>query len=189
MDEEPKLDENGTNGTREEGTGSHEDPEDIGPGDGEEKQRNDFDTVELGKEDGEGKDIGAGDSEDREGNDFETVDLDKEAEVDEKDEDDEIPDMSSLLPPTDVPTLSHLFISMLTNSTWQHLGLIPDPRTRKIEMDLKQAGLAIDIIEFLYEKIKDDMEKEISSGVEDLLANLRINYVTRSTKTPDEKKT
>lgn len=158
MDEEPKQDENGKNGTREEGTGSHEDPEDIGPGGSEDRERNDFDTVNLDKEDGE-------------------------------DEDDEIPDMSSLLPPTDVPTLSHLFISMLTNSTWQHLGLIPDPRTRKIEMDLKQAGLAIDIIEFLYEKIKDDMEKEISSGVEDLLANLRINYVTRSTRTPDEKKT
>ncbi len=138
MDEEPKLDENGTNGTREEGTGSHEDPEDIGPGYGEEKQRNDFDTVELGKEDGEGKDIGPGDGEDEGGDDFETVDLDKEAEVDEKDEDDEIPDMSSLLPPTDVPTLYHLFTSMLTNRTWLHLRVVADSTTRKAEIGITQ---------------------------------------------------
>lgn len=116
---------------------------------------------------------------------LEKFNLDEESdeadqELREEEGDREMPDMSDLMPPTDVMSLSHLFISMLTNSTWQHLGLIPDPKTKEIEMDLKQAGLAIDIIEFLFGKLRLEMEKEVASGIEDLLANLRINYVKKS---------
>ncbi len=93
--------------------------------------------------------------------------------------DEEMPDMSDLLPPTDVYMLSQLFVSMLGNSAWQHLGLIPDPKTQTIVKDLKQAGLAIDIMSFIFEKTKDDLEKDMAHGVQDLLTNLRVNYMTK----------
>jgi hypothetical protein len=89
------------------------------------------------------------------------------------------PDLSSLLPPTDVMELSQLFMSLLGNSAWQHIGLIPDPKTGKIEVDLKQAGLAIDIMSFIYEKTKGDIDKDMAAGIRDLLTNLRVNYVNK----------
>ena len=131
-------------------------------------------TDPIGPEGSAGEDEDPGSDAEPEG--FETVDLgDEEGEPDE-----EMPDFSDMLPPTDVMTLSQLFISMLTNSAWQFMGLIPDPKTKKIEADLKQAGQAIDIIEFLHGKLKDDMDKEMASGIDDLLANLRINFVKKS---------
>jgi hypothetical protein len=121
------------------------------------------------------------------GNDTESFDLNEGGESEdidpeEEDElnDEEMPDLSGMLPPTDVLSLSQLFISMLANSAWQYLGLIPDPKTNKIGKDIKQAGQAIDIIEFIHGKMRDDMEKEFVTGVDDLLANLRINFVTKS---------
>jgi len=91
----------------------------------------------------------------------------------------EEPDMDQFMLPTDVYSLSQFFMSLLGNSAWQHLGLIPDPRTKKIEMDLKQAGIAIDIMTTIYDKVKDSIDTELSSGIRDLLSNLRINYVNK----------
>ena len=47
-------------------------------------------------------------------------------------------------------------------------------------MDLKQAGIAIDIMTTIYEKVKDEIEKELADGIRDLLSNLRINFVNKS---------
>jgi len=77
----------------------------------------------------------------------------------------------------DLPTLFIWFISMLSGKAWEYLGLIMNPETKEINKDLKKAKIAIDTIAFLFDQIKDALTKEDFKRIENLLANLRMNYV------------
>ena len=79
----------------------------------------------------------------------------------------------------DLPTLFVWFISMLTGKAWEHLGLMMNPDTKEIKKDLKKAKIAIDSISLLYDQIKDELIKEDIKRIEDLLTNLRLNYVEK----------
>jgi len=79
----------------------------------------------------------------------------------------------------DLPTLFVWFISMLSGKAWEHLGLMMNPETKSVNKDLKKAKIAIDSISLLYEQIKDELIKEDIKRIEDLLANLRMNYVEK----------
>lgn len=79
----------------------------------------------------------------------------------------------------DLPTLFIWFISMLSGKAWEYLGLIMNPETKKINKDLKKAKIAIDTIAFLFDQIKDVLNKENFNRIENLLANLRMNYVEK----------
>lgn len=79
----------------------------------------------------------------------------------------------------DLPVLFVWFISMLSGKAWEYLGLIMNPETKEINKDLKKAKIAIDTVAFLYEQIKDDLNPEDFKRIENLLANLRMNYVEK----------
>ncbi len=79
----------------------------------------------------------------------------------------------------DLPVLFVWFISMLSGKSWEYLGLIMNPETKEMNKDLKKAKIAIDSIAFLYDQIKDDLNPEDFKRVENLLANLRMNYVEK----------
>ncbi|MEA3454201.1 MAG: DUF1844 domain-containing protein [Candidatus Caldatribacteriota bacterium] len=79
----------------------------------------------------------------------------------------------------DLPVLFVWFISMLSGKAWEYLGLIMNPETKEINRDLKKAKIAIDTVAFLYEQIKDDLNPEDFKRIENLLANLRMNYVEK----------
>ena len=79
----------------------------------------------------------------------------------------------------DLPTLFIWFISMLSGKAWEYLGLIMNPETKEINKDLKKAKIAIDTIAFLFDQIKDALTKEDFKRIENLLANLRMNYVEK----------
>jgi len=79
----------------------------------------------------------------------------------------------------DLPTLFVWFISMLSGKAWEYLGLIMNPETKKLNKDLKKAKVAIDTVAFLHDQIKDDLNKEDYKRIENLLANLRMNYVEK----------
>ena len=79
----------------------------------------------------------------------------------------------------DLPVLFVWFISMLSGKAWEYLGLIMNPETKKINKDLKKAKIAIDTVAFLYDQIKDDLNPEDFKRIENLLANLRMNYVEK----------
>ena len=89
-------------------------------------------------------------------------------------------DPSGMFMPTDVYMISQMMISLMANSAWQHLGLIPDPRTKKIEKNMNQARIAIDTISFLFDKIENELEKEPAKEIRNLLSNLRVNFVQKS---------
>jgi len=79
----------------------------------------------------------------------------------------------------DLPVLFVWFISMLSGKVWEYLGLIMNPDTKEINKDLKKAKIAIDTVAFLYDQIKDDLNPEDFKRIENLLANLRMNYVEK----------
>jgi len=79
----------------------------------------------------------------------------------------------------DLPVLFVWFISMLSGKAWEYLGLIMNPETKEINKDLKKAKIAIDTVVFLYDQIKDDLNPEDFKRIENLLANLRMNYVEK----------
>ena len=79
----------------------------------------------------------------------------------------------------DLPVLFVWFISMLSGKSWEYLGLIMNPETKEINKDLKKAKIAIDTVAFLYDQIKDDLNPEDFKRIENLLANLRMNYVEK----------
>ncbi|MDP2945529.1 MAG: DUF1844 domain-containing protein [Atribacterota bacterium] len=79
----------------------------------------------------------------------------------------------------DLPVLFVWFISMLSGKTWEYLGLIMNPETKEMNKDLKKAKIAIDTVAFLYNQIKDDLNPEDFKRIENLLANLRMNYVEK----------
>ena len=79
----------------------------------------------------------------------------------------------------DLPVLFVWFISMLSGKTWEYLGLIMNPDTKEMNKDFKKAKIAIDTIAFLYDQIKDNLNLEDFKRVENLLANLRMNYVEK----------
>ena len=79
----------------------------------------------------------------------------------------------------DLPVLFVWFVSMLSGKAWEYLGLIMNPETKEMNKDLKKAKIAIDTVAFLYDQIKDDLNLEDFKRIENLLANLRMNYVEK----------
>lgn len=79
----------------------------------------------------------------------------------------------------DLSTMFIWFISMLSGKVWEYLGLMMNPDTKEIKKDLLKAKIAIDSISFLYEQVKNELMKEDVKRIEDLLANLKMNYVEK----------
>lgn len=103
---------------------------------------------------------------------------DEKEEIKEKAKKEEKKQEESFKEP-DLPVLFVWFISMLSGKTWEYLGLIMNPETKEINKDLKKAKIAIDTVAFLYDQIKDDLNPEDFKRIENLLANLRMNYVEK----------
>lgn len=79
-----------------------------------------------------------------------------------------------------LPTLFTWFIGILNGKAWEYLGLMMNPETKEINQDLGKAKISIDSIEFLFEQIKDKLEVEDKKQLENILANLQMNYVERT---------
>ncbi len=79
-----------------------------------------------------------------------------------------------------LPTLFAWFIGILNGKAWEYLGLMMNPETKELNQDLKEAKVAIDSIEFLLEKIKGKLEVEDKKQLENILANLQMNYVEKT---------
>jgi Domain of unknown function (DUF1844). len=73
-------------------------------------------------------------------------------------------------------------ISMFQAAALQQMGKLKNPATEKIEKDLQQAQLSIDLIDMLKEKTKGNLlpdEERFLSGV---LQDLKLNYVDELAK-------
>lgn len=85
---------------------------------------------------------------------------------------------------------SQLFISLIYSfqmQTWMHLGKLKNPLSDKVERDLPAAQMSIDMIEMLSEKTKSDNSDEENKLIEQILADLKLNYVGEADKKVEEK--
>jgi hypothetical protein len=64
----------------------------------------------------------------------------------------------------------------------QQMGKIKNPISDKIERDLQQAQLSIDILDMLEEKTKGNLSDDESRFLKGALQELKLNYVDESTK-------
>lgn len=62
------------------------------------------------------------------------------------------------------------------------LGLAPHPQTGKTEIDLTMARFNIDMLEVLQTKTKNNLLKEESDFLNNLIADLRLKFVELSKK-------
>lgn len=74
----------------------------------------------------------------------------------------------------------NLFITSLSIQTAIALGQVPNPISNKKEEDLAQAKFLIDTLGMLKEKTKGNLNTDESGLLENLLYELRMQYVSRT---------
>jgi hypothetical protein len=68
-------------------------------------------------------------------------------------------------------------VDSFSHATMVFLGKIADPGTGKTERDLEKARIYIDFLATLQAKTKGNLIRAESDHLDNLLANLRLNYV------------
>jgi len=64
----------------------------------------------------------------------------------------------------------------------QQMGKLKNPITDKIERDLQQAQLSIDILDMLAERTKGNLSEDESRLLKGVIQELKLNYVDESSK-------
>jgi hypothetical protein len=73
-----------------------------------------------------------------------------------------------------------LFLGLIHSfqaAAMQQLGKIPNPYTQKVERDLPQAKLSIDVLEMLQARTSGNLVGEEARFLQHVLTELRLNYV------------
>ena len=78
-------------------------------------------------------------------------------------------------------------VLMLNNSTMIHLGKVSNPTSGEIEKNLKQAKMTIDILEMVREKTKGNLAPDEEKFLNNILADLQLNYVAEMEKEKSQK--
>jgi len=89
------------------------------------------------------------------------------------------------------PKLNMLFMSIvlsLSQAAMQHMGKITNPLTGKIDRNLEQAKVTVDMLEMLKEKTTGNLVKDEEKLINETLATLQLNYVDEAKKGEKEKK-
>ncbi len=73
-------------------------------------------------------------------------------------------------------------ISMFHAAALQQMGKIKNPVTDKIERDMEQAELSIDMLDMLKEKTRGNISADEEKAITDLVAQLKLNYVDEKSK-------
>jgi len=82
-------------------------------------------------------------------------------------------------------TLFLQLVAMFQYAAMQQMGKLPNPATGKIERDLMQARISIDMIEMLQRRTESHRSAPESEFLDKVLFELRMNYVDES-KRPAE---
>jgi len=86
------------------------------------------------------------------------------------------------MPDEKKPTIDfYTFVLSLGSSAFVHLGDAPHPETGEaVPANLAMAKQAIDILDMLREKTRGNLTPEEEKFMENLLTDLRLRYVERS---------
>ena len=81
-------------------------------------------------------------------------------------------------------------ISSLVHSAWIALGKIKNPMNDKMERNLEQASVQIDMLDMLYKRMSDNLSENEDQYLGHLVRELKMNFVEeKNKKTEDEEKT
>ena len=90
--------------------------------------------------------------------------------------------MSEDIQERSAPTIyDHLAVVLdqFAGVAWQKLGLQPDMVTGKIESDLAQARVAIDVVGYIASQLETQLDEEDKKHLHSLVRDLKINYVQK----------
>ncbi|MGE5176885.1 MAG: DUF1844 domain-containing protein [Hyphomicrobiales bacterium] len=82
--------------------------------------------------------------------------------------------------PAQTPSQKDLFLGLVHSfqaAAMQQMGKTVNPFTEKVERDLAQARLSIDMLEMLQERTSGNLTGEESRFLSHVLTELRLNYV------------
>lgn len=109
-----------------------------------------------------------------------------DSETDPSDQDQRLPDPTALLNYVAMQMDSRLLagglLGVFASHAWRALGLMPHPVTGDIKMDLPEAQLAIDCVQFLLGKVEKDLPEPERREMHRRLNDLRMNYLDRMRK-------
>jgi hypothetical protein len=77
-------------------------------------------------------------------------------------------------------------IFMFQAAALQQMGKLKNPMTDKIERDLNQAQISIDILDVLHRKMKGNLSDDEDKIFRQVLQELRLNYVDEAAKSQTE---
>ena len=73
-------------------------------------------------------------------------------------------------------------IAIFQAAALQHMGKLKNPASEKIEKDIGQAQLSIDILDMLKVKTKGNLSAEEERYLSSMLQDLKLNYVDELAK-------
>ena len=75
-------------------------------------------------------------------------------------------------------------ISLFETAALQHMGKLKNPLTDKVEQDLPQAQISIDMVEMMHVKMGGNLTAEEGRMFTNVLKELKLNYVDEAAKAP-----
>ncbi len=82
--------------------------------------------------------------------------------------------------PVDVYAVIMTMVDTMAAIAWSKLGLQPDLSTGKLEKDIEQAKVAIDLTTHLASFIEPKLDEEDKRRMHGLVRDLRMNFVEKS---------
>ena len=76
----------------------------------------------------------------------------------------------------DLYQLLELFVILLSEQAWRHIGLRVDPRTNETKKDFERASVAIDCIISIVDKLEPHIAGDAANRLRSLITDLQINY-------------
>lgn len=85
--------------------------------------------------------------------------------------------MEILTPEQKQQALFMQLVLMFHQATWYQLGKVPNPMTNKVERDLEQARMSIDLLDMLKARTQGNLSEDESRVLEQVLRELKLNFV------------
>lgn len=82
--------------------------------------------------------------------------------------------------PADVNEILMEMTQFMAALAWQKMGLQPDMVTGKIEKDIRQAKLAVDVATSLAGHLEPQLDDDDRRQIRNMVSDLRINFVQQS---------
>ena len=77
-------------------------------------------------------------------------------------------------------------ISSLVHTTWVSLGKLKNPMTDKIERNLQNASINIDMIDMLYKRMTGNLSEVEDKYLSQILSELKMNYLHEKSQPDNE---